>query len=104
MKLAVQTLIREKEVRDILLAAHMGPLTASQLASRTGIPIARCCRLLRRLQAVGLIDRVGVRVGRRGGKFLYRSRMDLVELFLREGRLWARLSIEQAQPRPKAPS
>lgn len=102
MKLLVQGLLRKRDVRDILVAAHVGAATAPEIAHRTGIPIARCCRLLRILEAAGLVARQGVQVRRGGGRPLYRSRLENLELFLKSGRLWAKMEVPSTSARPSA--
>ncbi|MFQ5837720.1 MAG: helix-turn-helix domain-containing protein [Thermoplasmata archaeon] len=94
-------LISTPEVRRLLLASFVRARTAHELSEMTGIPIARCYRLLRKLRRAGLVVSEEAYVNRRGRvKFLFRSRLHGLQLFLNGPRLMGRIR----QPRLSEPS
>ncbi|MFQ6012209.1 MAG: hypothetical protein ACE5LS_00980 [Thermoplasmata archaeon] len=80
------------ETRRLLLASLGQARTGRQLSEVTGIPIARCYRLLRELHLLELIDVEGVYVSPRGqGKLLFGARLPGVEIFVDGTRLRGRI-------------
>ena len=80
------------ETRRLLLASFGRPRTGRQLSEVTGIPIARCYRLLRRLHLLGLIRVEGVHVPAGGqGKLLFGARLPGMELFVDGARVRGRI-------------
>lgn len=75
-----------------MLASFLRARTALELSRGTGIPIARCYRLLWKLRAAGLMRVEGAHVSARGrAKLLFRARLEGLELFLRKGQLMGRI-------------
>ncbi len=80
------------ETRRLLLASFGQARTGRQLSEVTGIPIARCYRLLRRLHLLGLIEVAGVRLSSRGqGKLLFEARLPKMEIFVDGPRVRGRI-------------
>ncbi|MEE9236547.1 MAG: hypothetical protein V3U52_01985 [Thermoplasmata archaeon] len=80
------------EIRRLILASFVKARTALQLADLTGIPIAKCYRLIWRLRAAGLMAVEAAFVSPNGRtKLLFRSRLPGLELFLRDNQLMGRI-------------
>ncbi|MFQ5553077.1 MAG: hypothetical protein ACE5EW_05100 [Thermoplasmata archaeon] len=80
------------ETRRLLLASFGQARTGRQLSEVTGIPIARCYRLLRKLHLLGLIEVEGVYISPRGqGKLLFEARLPGMELFVDRTRVRGRV-------------
>ncbi len=87
-----QRLLARHEVRQLMLASFLRGRTALELSEGTGIPIARCYRLLWKLRAAGLMHVEGAYVSARGRtKLRFRARLEGLELFLRDNHLMARI-------------
>ncbi|MFQ5986542.1 MAG: hypothetical protein ACE5KQ_04220 [Thermoplasmata archaeon] len=88
------------ETRHLLLASFGQARTGRQLSEVTGIPIARCYRLLRKLYLLGLIEIEGVYLSPRGqGKLLFGARLPGMEIFVDGTRVRGRVrrpSISEA--------
>ncbi len=80
------------ETRRLLLASFGPARTGRQLSEVTGIPIARCYRLLRKLHLLGLIEVEGVQLSSRGqGKLLFGARLPGMEIFVDGSRVRGRI-------------
>jgi predicted transcriptional regulator len=87
-------LLKQRDVRDILMVASKKPLSARRISDLTGIPIANCYRRLRMLVAVGLIEIDGYQLlGQGRSRNLFRSRIERLELFLHGDRLKGKLHL-----------
>jgi predicted ArsR family transcriptional regulator len=85
-------LLSRPEVRRVLLASFVRARTARELSDVTGIPIAKCYRILRRLKRIGLVAVEEAYLNPRGRvKFRYRSRLRGLQLFLKGHRLMGRI-------------
>lgn len=86
-------ILARPEARRLILASFVRARSAFELSERTGIPVARCYRLLWKLRAAGLMSVEGARVFARGrAKLLFRARLRGLELFLRgDNRLMGRI-------------
>lgn len=89
-------ILARPEARRLILASFTRPKRALELSRQTGIPIAKCYRLLWRLRRAGLVRIDGAHIFPTGrAKLLFRGRLQNLELFARGGRLMART------PRPR---
>lgn len=92
------------EARHLLLASFLRARTARDLSERTGIPVARCYRMLHRLRLLGLTRIERIHVTTRGrGKPLFRSQLPGLEFILRAGRPAARVgwaSVPESHEEP----
>ncbi|MFQ5908207.1 MAG: hypothetical protein ACE5JE_05205 [Thermoplasmata archaeon] len=80
------------ETRRLLLASFGRARTGRQLSEVTGIPIARCYRLLRKLHLLGLIKVEGVHLSPRvRGKLLFGARLPGMEIFVDGARVRGRI-------------
>lgn len=84
-------ILARPEARRLVLAAFTRPRSALELSHQTGIPIAKCYRLLWRLRRAGLIRVHGAYIFPTGrAKLLFRGKLRDLELFLTGGKLMAR--------------
>lgn len=80
----------------ILLGTSTTAASALDLSRRFGIPIAACYRRIRQLEGLGLVCRDGALPSRNGkGLQLFRSRVRSVRIVLEEGRLLARVEVDE---------
>jgi DNA-binding Lrp family transcriptional regulator len=81
------------DVRRLLLTSFIKARSALELSELTGIPIAKCYRIIRKLRRAGLVTVEAAYINPRGRvKFLYRSRLQGLQLFLRGTRIMGRIS------------
>ncbi len=94
-------ILSRPEARRLVLASFIQPRSALELSEITGIPIARCYRVLWRLRRAGLVEVHGVYIRPTGrAKLLFRGRPHGLELFIRDKRLMAKIG----RPRISEPS
>ncbi len=85
-------ILTRPEARRLLLASFGQARTGRQLSEVTGIPIARCYRLLRKLHLLGLVEVEGVSLSANGkGKLLFGGRLPGVEIFVDGSRVRGRI-------------
>ncbi len=85
-------ILARPDIRKLILASFIRARTAFELSQQTGIPIARCYRLLWKLRSVGLITVEAARVNPRGrAKLLFRARLGGLEFFLKGDRIAGRI-------------
>jgi Winged helix-turn-helix DNA-binding len=88
----------------ILLATFDRSVSALELSRKFHIPIAACYRRIRDLETMGLVYCESSTPSRNGkGLQLFRSRLKSVRVVLEEGRLKARVELNEAQPGLPAP-
>lgn len=95
-------LLVRPEVRRVLLASFVRARTARELSELTGISIAKCYSILRKLKRLGLVAVESAHVNTRGRvKFSYRSRIRGLQLFLRGHRLMGRIPRQPVSEPPE---
>ncbi len=100
---AIGRFLTEPEVRAIVLTLLRSPLRGRRLAQLTGIPVARCFRILRRLQRLGLVEAGTVMVDRRGrSSKVFRAHLQHLHLHIKDGRLRLRLALPKGMVGPRA--
>ncbi len=86
-------ILSRPEARRIVLASFVRPRSALELSDLTGVPIARCYRILWRLRRAGLVEVHGAHIRPTGrAKLLFRGKLHGLELFLREDKLMAKVA------------
>lgn len=94
-------ILSKPDARKLVLASFVRPRSALELSYLTGVPIARCYRLLWRLRRGGLIEIHGAHIRPTGrAKLLFRGKLRGLMLFMRDNRLLARIE----RPRISEPS
>lgn len=100
---AIGRFLTEPEVRAVMLTLLRRPLLGRELARATGIPVARCFRLLRRLERLGLVEGGTMMVGRRGRPAeIFRAHLQRLHLHVTDGRLRVRLVLPKGIVGPRA--
>lgn len=92
--LEASQLLTDEYSAKILLATYKRSISAQEISSKYGIPIAACYRKIRILEEVGLIecvDRILTQKGKR--KNLYTSRLKEAFIFFENGKLRARFHL-----------
>ena len=96
-----QTVMDEYAAR-ILLGTYDRAVSALDLSRRFGIPIAACYRRIHQLEQLGLVYCEQSLPSRNGkGLKLFRSRLRSVRISLEEGRLRARVVLQQPGEAPE---
>ena len=92
--LEASQMLTDEYSAKILLATFKRKMSAQEISSKYGIPIAACYRKIKSLEDVGLIecvDRVLTPKGKR--KNLYLSRLKTAFIFFENGKLRARFHL-----------
>jgi hypothetical protein len=80
--------ILDPDALEIFRSISGEEITASGLSRRSGIPIARCYRWLRKLESLGLL------VSRKGRTRLYRSILRSISVWVEDDRIRTRIEAE----------
>ena len=92
--LEASQLLTDEYSAKILLATYKRKISAQEISSSYGIPIAACYRKIRTLEEAGLIEcveRILTQKGKR--KNLYTSRLKTAYIFFENGKLRARFQL-----------
>jgi len=84
----------DEHSRKILLATHLVPRTAQEIAQVQGIPIAACYRRIKLLESMALVQRdeqILTQNGKR--RWTYISNIHRMELFYSDGKMAARCEL-----------
>jgi predicted transcriptional regulator len=84
----------DEHSRKILIATHMKPRTAMEIAEVNGIPIAACYRRIKLLEDMAFIqkdEQILTQKGKR--RWTYISNIHKMELFYSEGKIAARCEL-----------
>jgi ribosomal protein S25 len=92
--LEASQLLTDEYTAKILLATFKRKMSAQEISSRYGIPIAACYRKIRSLEEIGLlecVERILTQKGKR--KNLYTSRLKNAYVFFEGGKLRVRFHL-----------
>ena len=88
------SVLGDEHSRKILIATHIKPRTATEIAEANGIPIAACYRRIKLLEDMAFIqkdEQILTQKGKR--RWTYISNIHKMELFYTDGKIAARCEL-----------
>ncbi len=91
---AMLSVLGDEHSRRILIATHLKPRTAQEIAGNQGIPIAACYRRIKLLEDMAFIQKDEQILTQRGKRrWTYISNIHRIDLFYSDGRMSARCEL-----------